>query len=213
ELRDDGLVLAYHDRSDGGLFATLCEMAFAGRTGVRVLLDDLGDDAFAALFAEELGVVLQVRHCDTDTVLQVLREAGLGRHAHVIGTVSDDDRVYIRAGGDALVDEPRADLMRAWAETSYRIQRLRDNPACADDEFAALSDDDPGLSPAPSFDPDDDVAAPFIATGARPRVAVLREQGVNGQIEMAAAFDRAGFDSVDVHMSDLIAGRAALDGF
>ncbi|MEX0900462.1 MAG: phosphoribosylformylglycinamidine synthase [Gammaproteobacteria bacterium] len=214
ELRDDKLLLAYHDRSDGGLFATLCEMAFAGRTGVRVLLDDLGDDATAALFAEELGVVLQVRHCDTDTVLQVLREVGLGRHSHVIGTVADDDHVYIQAAGAALIDAPRAELQRAWAETSYRIQRLRDNPACADEEFAVLDGiDDPGLSPLVSFDPADDVAAPFIGTGARPRVAILREQGVNGQVEMAAGFDRAGFAAVDVHMSDLIAGRASLDGF
>lgn len=213
-LRDDGLVLAYHDRSDGGLVAALCEMAFAGRAGVRVLLDDLGDEPVAAAFNEELGVVLQVRHCDTDTVLQLLRESGLGRHSHVIGTVSDDDRVRIQFGGRAMLDEPRSLLQRAWSETSHRIQYLRDNPACADEEYEALRDDgDPGLHAHLSFDPADDVAAPFVATGARPRIAVLREQGVNGQVEMAFAFDLAGFSATDVHMSDLMAGRATLSDF
>ncbi|MCA1798589.1 MAG: phosphoribosylformylglycinamidine synthase [Xanthomonadaceae bacterium] len=213
-LRDDRLLLAYHDRSDGGLFATLCEMAFAGHTGVHALLDDLGDDPLTALFSEELGVVLQVRHCDTDTVMQVLREAGLGRHSHVIGTPSADDRVRVQFAGRPLVDAGRVALQRAWTETSHAVQRLRDNPDCADQEYATIDDTaDAGLAPHMTFDPADDVAAPFVARGARPRVAVLREQGTNGQIEMAAAFDHAGFAAIDVHMSDLAAGRASLSDF
>ncbi len=214
DLARDGLLLAYHDRSDGGLFATLCEMAFAGHCGVDILLDDLGEDARAALFCEELGAVVQVRHCDTDTVLESLREAGLGRHSHVLGSLRDDDRVLIRHGKRALLDEPRASLQRAWAETSYRMQALRDNPECAEQEFSALLDAaDPGLQPRLTFDPQENIAAPMIAVGARPRVAILREQGVNGQLEMAAAFSAAGFDCCDVHMSDIIAGRTGLDGF
>ncbi|MGW8310127.1 MAG: phosphoribosylformylglycinamidine synthase [Thiogranum sp.] len=214
ELNTDGLLLAYHDRSDGGLLATLCEMSFAGHTGIEVRLDDLGGDARAALFCEELGAVLQVRHYDTDAVLEALREAGLGKHSHVLGSLGEDDRVVIRHAGRVLLDEARIDLQRAWAETSYRMQALRDNPACADQEFDGLLDgDDPGMQPALCFDPDEDPAAPFIVTGARPRVAILREQGVNGQVEMAAAFDRAGFACVDVHMSDIIEGRTDLAAF
>ncbi len=214
ELNQDGLLLAYHDRSDGGLFATLCEMSFAGRTGVEVCLDELGEDARAACFCEELGALVQVRHCDTDTVLEALRGAGLGRHSHVLGTLREDDRVVIRSAGRVLLDQARADLQRAWSETSYRLQALRDNPACADEEFAALDEPhDPGLQARASFDIDADPCPPLINSGARPRVAILREQGVNGQVEMAAAFERAGFLPVDVHMSDLIAGRTDLTGF
>ena len=214
DLNRDSLLLAYHDRSDGGLFATLCEMAFAGHTGLDVSLDELGDDPRAACFSEELGAVLQVRHCDTDTVLEALREAGLGRHSHVLGTLRDDDRVVIRSNSTSVLDESRVDLQRAWAETSYRMQALRDNALCAEQEFHALLDaDDPGLQPHPGFDIDFDPAAPMIATGARPRVAILREQGVNGQVEMAAAFDRAGFSCIDVHMSDVISGRTDLVEF
>ncbi len=161
-----------------------------------------------------MGALLQVRHCDTDTVLEALRVAGLGRHSHVLGTLRDDDRVVISSAGRVLLDEPRARLQRAWSETSYRLQALRDNPACAEEEFAALDErDDPGLRAQPGFDIDADPCAPLINSGARPRVAILREQGVNGQVEMAAAFERAGFQPVDVHMSDLIAGRTDLAGF
>jgi phosphoribosylformylglycinamidine synthase len=192
----------------------MCEMSFAGHVGIDIQLDDLGDDPRAALFSEELGAVLQVRHCDTDTVLESLREAGLGRHSHVIGTLREDDRVVIQFAGKALLDEARIDLQRTWAETSYQMQALRDNPDCALQEFDALLDgDDPGMQPEVRFDPEINPAAPFIGSGARPRVAILREQGVNGQLEMAAAFDRAGFACVDVHMSDVIAGRTGLTEF
>ncbi|MEJ2643648.1 MAG: phosphoribosylformylglycinamidine synthase [Gammaproteobacteria bacterium] len=214
DLGAAGLILAYHDRSDGGLFATLCEMAFAGRTGLAVQLDDLGDDPMAALFAEELGAVLQVCHADTDTVLETLREAGLGRHCHVIGCPLDDDRIVFTHDGRELLGENRVDLQRAWAHTSYAMQALRDNPDCARQEFDGLLDARaPGLNASLTFDVDDDVAAPFIARGARPAVAILREQGVNGQVEMAAAFHRAGFQCHDVHMSDILSGRVSLEGF
>ncbi|HHJ12856.1 MAG TPA: phosphoribosylformylglycinamidine synthase [Gammaproteobacteria bacterium] len=213
DLNQSGLILAYHDRSDGGLFATLCEMAFAGHCGLEVGLDALGGDARAALFNEELGAVLQVRHCDTDTVLETLREAGLGRHSHVLGTLREDDRLVFRHTGQVLLDEPRVQLQRIWAETSYRMQALRDNPDCAQQEYDNLLAADPGMQPRLSFDPQEDVAAPFVARGARPRVAILREQGVNGQVEMAAAFTAAGFECVDVHMSDIIGGRVTLEGF
>jgi phosphoribosylformylglycinamidine synthase len=214
DLAHEGRVLALHDRSDGGLLATVCEMAFAGHTGVTVHLDDLGPDPVAALFCEELGIVLQVRHGDTEEVLSALREAELGHHSHVIGTVEEGDRVRFCRGRQDLFNAPRAELQAAWAETSYRMQALRDNPDCAREEFERIMDaDDPGLSPVLAFDPEEDVGAPFVNTGARPRVAILREQGVNGQIEMAAAFDRAGFESVDVHMTDILSGRLDLSGF
>jgi phosphoribosylformylglycinamidine synthase len=213
DLNRDGLVLAYHDRSDGGLFATLCEMAFAGRCGVTVELADLGADDFAALFSEELGAVLQVAHADTDDVLKALHDAGLGHHSHVIGTLNDADRVELRRGHETVLSAPRAELQQAWSETTLRLQALRDDPECAAEEGARIGAPDPGLSATPTFDPEDDVAAPFVLRGARPRLAVLREQGVNGQVEMAAAFHRAGFACVDVHMSDVLAGRVALGEF
>jgi len=214
DLNQADLLLAYHDRSDGGLFATLCEMSFAGHCGLEAQLDELGDDQVAALFSEELGAVLQVRHCDTDTVLETLRAAGLGRHSHVIGTLRDDDRILFTFAGSTVLAQKRADLQRAWAQTSYRMQALRDNPDCAEQEYRALLDGaDPGIHPQLSFDPDDNPVAAMIATGARPRVAILREQGVNGQVEMAAAFDAAGFACHDVHMSDVIEGRTDLSEF
>ncbi len=214
DFNQSGLLLAYHDRSDGGLFTTLCEMSFAAHCGIDIQLDDLGDDARAALFSEELGVVVQVRHCDTDTVLESLREAGLGRHSHVLGSLRDDDRIVIQACGKPLIDEKRINLQRAWAETSYQMQALRDNADCAEQEFKRLLDgSDPGMQPRLRSDPEAGLAAPMLASGARPRVAILREQGVNGQVEMAAAFERAGFTCVDVHMSDVISGRNDLSGF
>lgn len=213
-LNEEGLIKAYHDRSDGGLFTTVTEMAFAGHCGVKVQLDELGDDHIAALFSEELGAVIQVAHRDTDQVLKSLHDAGLGRHSHVIGQPGDDDKLVFTYNHQPLLSESRIDLQRAWSETSYNIAALRDNSDCAKEEFDQLLDDsDPGIQPIINFDLDEDVAAPFIATGLRPRMAVLREQGVNGQIEMAAAFDRAGFESVDVHMSDIIAGRVSLKDF
>ncbi|PLY13941.1 MAG: phosphoribosylformylglycinamidine synthase [Sedimenticola sp.] len=213
-LNRDGLLLAYHDRSDGGLWATLCEMVFAGRTGITVQIDDLADDDFAALFSEELGAVIQVRHTDTDAVLKILHDAGLGSHSFVIGTLNDQDEVLIQRGSHAVLDASRVELQQAWSETTRGMQALRDNPECAEEEFARIADrDDPGISVELSFDPSDDVAAPMLATGVRPKMAILREQGVNGQIEMANAFFRAGFDCVDVHMSDVIEGRVDMADF
>jgi len=207
-----GELLAYHDRSDGGLFVTLVEMAFAGRSGISVDLDALGGDALAALFNEELGVVLQVAEAKVEQVMQRFADAGLGSLLTRVGKPTKDDKVTLMKGGKRLFQGSRSQLQQLWSETSYRIQKLRDNPDCADEEFEALAADDPGLSSSLSFDPEDDVSAPFI-TRSRPRVAVLREQGVNSQVEMAAAFHLAGFDAVDVHMSDILARRVDLGSF
>jgi phosphoribosylformylglycinamidine synthase len=213
ELARDGRVLAYHDRSDGGLAVTLLEMAFAGRAGLEI---DLGEVAgpVAALFSEEPGAVLQFRSGDLARAGAVLAANGLGNCTREIGRVVTGRRILIRAGPRTLLDEDRVRLRELWSETSWHMQRLRDEPACADEERAArLDEEDPGLCWELSFDPHADIAAPLIARGARPRVAVLREQGVNSQVEMAAAFDRAGFEAFDLHMSDLIDGRAVLDGY
>ncbi|HUO44948.1 MAG TPA: phosphoribosylformylglycinamidine synthase [Burkholderiales bacterium] len=217
-LSREDFILAYHDRSDGGLFATVCEMAFAGRCGVEL---DPGDAdstrAIEALFNEELGAVLQVRDGDANAVLALLKQAGLEIASRVIGKVTASDRIVIRAGARELLAASRSELHRAWAETTYQMQKLRDNPHCAQQEYDRILDDgDLGISPRLTFNLNEDsaenVAAPFVNL-ARPRIAILREQGVNGQIEMAAAFDRAGFDAVDVHMGDVIAGRTSLAGF
>jgi phosphoribosylformylglycinamidine synthase len=208
-----GWLAAYHDRSDGGLFATLAEMAFASRLGLEV---DLGPaaDPVAALFAEELGAVLQVRDGDLASVLAVFARHGLAPLVRAIGRPVASARIRIAGAGRVLLDEARTDLHRAWSETSFRMRELRDDPECAREEFAALADEgDPGLHAHATFDVDEDVAAPFIATGARPRVAVLREQGVNSHVEMAAVLYRAGFAPDDVHMTDLIEGRVSLDGY
>ncbi len=213
ELRDAGLILAYHDRSDGGLAVTLLEMAFSGRAGLDI---DLGDVAepIAALFSEELGAVLQLRSGDLGRSRDILERHGLGALSRPLGQVTRARQIRIAGGGRLLIDEDRVRLRALWSETSWRMQRLRDTPACADEERdARLDEEDPGLSWRLGFDPSDDVAAPFIATGVRPRVAILREQGVNSQVEMAAAFDRAGFTAVDLHMTDLIDGGATLEGF
>lgn len=216
-LNSDGKLLAYHDRSDGGLFVTLAEMCFAGHTGVDIKLDGLAESSsqFAReLFNEELGAVVQVRREDTSFVLQQFSAAGLGDHTSVIGTLNDDDQLRLSFEGETVVDQSRCSLQRLWSETSYRIQSLRDNADCAQEEFDNLLDaDDPGLHAELTFDINEDISAPYINKGARPKVAVLREQGVNGQVEMAAAFDRAGFESVDVHMSDLLSGRMSLENF
>jgi len=214
ELNAAGLLLAYHDRSDGGLFACLCEMAFAGRCGASIVLDDLGDEPLAALFAEELGAVIQVRHTDTDSVLEALREAGLGHHSHVIGALNDSDQIHFTHDSLSVFSDTRVNLQRAWSETTYRLQALRDNSECAREEFDTLLDAaDLGIQCRTTFDIGENIAAPYIAHGVRPRVAILREQGVNGHIEMAAAFHRAGFDAVDVHMSDLLSGGVNLKDF
>jgi len=214
DLNREGLLLAYHDRSDGGLFVTLCEMAFAGRCGVEADIGVLGEDDLGALFSEELGAVIQVRHTDADDVLKLLDDSGIGRHSHVIGTLSEDDRIRFCRGRREVYSASRAELQRSWSELTWQMQSLRDNPDCAREEYERIGDPgDPGLSPRLAFDPGDDIAAPFVERGLRPRLAVLREQGVNGQLEMAAAFHRAGFECVDVHMSDLAESRVDLREF
>jgi phosphoribosylformylglycinamidine synthase len=209
-LSADRRLLAYHDVSDGGLFVTLAEMAVASRCGLDVELPT-GGPALAALFAEELGAVVQVRRGDVERVIAEAHAARID--ACSIGAPHAGDRVTIRDRGGVVLDESRRDLHRAWSATTHAMQRLRDNPDAADQEYARLLDDDPGLVPQLTFDPHDDPAAPFIAKGERPRVAVLREQGVNGQVEMAAALTRSGFDAYDVHMTDLAAGRYRLADF
>jgi phosphoribosylformylglycinamidine synthase len=227
-------LLAYHDRSDGGLFTTVCEMAFAGRCGVTLNLDPLafdasqddvdafkrGDDeqlagrardlALAALYNEELGAVLQVRTADRAKVMAALREAGLGDCSHIVGQLNPRDEIRIVRNAKTVFAAKRDHLQRAWSETTFRMQSLRDNPDCAREEYDRILDkEDPGLSVSLSFTPKNI----SVNSGKRPRIAILREQGVNGQVEMAAAFDRAGFESVDVHMTDLIAGRMTLESF
>ena len=211
DLLSDELLLAYHDRSDGGLLAVLAEMSFAGHSGITARLGDIGADLLPILFNEELGAVLQVRHCDTDAVLEAFREAGLAHCTHVIGELNDSDELVLTFGHETVFSAPRASLQQIWAETSYQMQALRDNADCAAQEFERLADvQDPGLPVHRTFDPDDNIAAPYIRTGVRPTMAILREQGVNGQVEMAAAFDRAGFKTIDVHMTDIISGRVSL---
>ncbi len=241
QLVADQRLLAYHDRSDGGVVVTMIEMAFAGNCGLRV---DLGDgDPLALLFNEELGGVVQVPNKDLEVVEAVFRNHGLADCVHRIGTATDADHITLSVGGRQVLDTSRTRLRLAWAETTYQMQRRRDNPESADQEFAAKRNaDDPGLNVLLTFDPNDDVAAPFIDTrsdeaakrlgppeagsnrpGAahtsspkalvKPRVAILREQGVNSQTEMAAAFDRAGFAAVDVHMTDILSGQMTLESF
>ncbi len=213
-LRDEGRVLAYHDRSDGGLAVTLLEMAFAGHCGLEVNLAGAKGDGLAALFAEEPGVVLQVRAVDAPQVLGVLDAHGVQRCSAVIGRpLIGSDRIRLNAGR-ARIDESWEALKREWSETTFRMRELRDDPGCAREEFAAATAfDAPPLVVDLAFDTREDIAAPFIARGARPRIAVLREQGVNSQTEMAAVFHLASFESHDLHMTDLIAGRATLQGF
>ncbi len=212
-VRDESLI-AYHDKGDGGLLVTLAEMAFAGHCGLDVDIQTLGEDILAALFNEELGAVIQIKAQDLDKVQGVLAQFGLAQCSHVLGTVTADDRFIIRSGEQNVVERSRLQLRTIWAETTHKMQALRDNPGCADQEFAGKqADNDPGLNVALSFDVHEDVAAPYIAKGARPKMAVLREQGVNSHVEMAAAFDRAGFDSVDVHMSDILTGAAVLEDY
>ena len=209
-----GSLLAYHDRSDGGLLACLCEMAFAGHGGFEVDLAALGRDPLAALFNEELGAVLQVADDKLPSLLRSIADAGLGGCAHVLGAPAEHQRMVLRHRGALLLERKRSELQRLWSETSYRMQALRDDPDCAREEHERLLDaQDPGLHARLSFDPREAVAAPALMGGARPRVAILREQGVNGQVEMAAAFDYAGFEAVDLHMSDLLEGRRTLTGF
>ena len=213
ELRAADLLLAYHDRSDGGLFATLVEMAFAGHCGLHIALPGAAGPALAQLFSEELGVVVQIMADDEPRFAEILGKYGLAKAALYLGAPTSDMRVQMKIGA-VEIDESWVELRRAWSETSWRMRRLRDDPQCADEEFAAQTDvADPGLSVSLSFEPEDDVAAPYIARGIRPAVAILREQGVNSNTETAAIFDRAGFTPHDIHMTDLLAGRRSLREF
>ncbi|WP_046224541.1 phosphoribosylformylglycinamidine synthase [Vibrio sp. ECSMB14106] len=212
-------VVAYHDKGDGGLFVTLAEMAFAGHCGVNADIAALGEDTLAALFNEELGAVIQVRNDDLDAVLSTLAANGLEACSHVIGSVEASDEVVIKSGADVVIQRNRTELRTIWAETTHKMQGLRDNPICADQEHEAKKDNsDPGLNVKLSFDVNEDIAAPFIAgsminKGAKPKMAILREQGVNSHVEMAAAFDRAGFEATDIHMSDILTGQAVLEEY
>jgi phosphoribosylformylglycinamidine synthase len=208
-LNADGLLLAYHDRSDGGLIVALLEMAFAGGCGLEL---ELAGEPLPALFSEELGAVLQVRRSDLESVQATLAAHGLT--GAVVGRPVEEDRVVVRREGEVLLDRSRTELRALWSETTHAMQALRDDPGCAaEEQESRLDTTDPGLRAVLTFDPAEDVTAPFVGRGARPRVAILREQGVNGQIEMAAAFDRAGFEAVDVHMTDLLSGQVTLAGF
>jgi phosphoribosylformylglycinamidine synthase len=240
-LRSEGKLLAYHDRSDGGLWAAVCEMAFAGHVGVSLNVDmlvtegdgvadsraEFGDSknwasqvserrnelTLKALFNEEIGAVIQVKTADRDAVMAALREHSLSKHAHVIGKPNDRGAVEVWRDAKAQFAAPLEQLHKAWDDVSWRIAQLRDNPACADSEHAAAGvTDDPGLHLHLTFDPKDNVAAPFIGK-VRPKLAILREQGVNSHVEMSYAMGKAGFDTFDVHMSDLHAGRAKLTDF
>ena len=219
QLVAEDKLLAYHDRSDGGLFAALVEMAFAARCGLNVDLTslvanqvDVNEASIRALFNEELGAVIQIDKQDVAAVEALFKEADLA--LHTVATIGTDEKIVIRNQAGIVLEQNRADLQRAWQETSHAIQRLRDNPACADSEFALIDDNErSALFADVKFDVNEDIAAPFINSGAKPKIAILREQGVNGQIEMAAAFTRAGFDAYDVHMSDLMAGRVHLADF
>ena len=217
-LNNDGLLLAYHDRSDGGLFVTLCEMAFASHCGLSISLDPLPEDGPDSgpvhwLFCEEPGAVVQIRTRDRAEVLHAFRTTALEGHVHVIGHPVNDDRIEFRRRRESVFSHTRTGLQRLWSETTWHMQALRDNPQCALEEYQRLEDpDDPGLCARIPFDPADDICASLVGVK-RPRVAILREQGVNGHVEMAAAFHRAGFEAVDVHMSDIIEQRVTLDRF
>ena len=214
ELARDGRLLAYHDRADGGLAVAALEMAFAGRLGVELELA-AERPLIGALFSEELGVLLQVRDADVAGVVAACERHGLAGLVQRVGRVVAAERGFgVRHGDHRVLQATLTELRASWSETTWQMQRLRDDPECADEEQQSRLDEmDPGLSWAPSFDPQEDVAAPMIATGRRPCVAVLREQGVNSQLEMAAALERAGFAPVDLHMTDLLGGRASLDRF
>ena len=195
----------------------LVEMSLAGHVGVDIECAEMfsdADDLLAWLFNEELGVVLQVKTKDSAEVLRQLSSCGLAEQSRVIGGVNADDQIRFTVEGTEVLLDSRTQVHRLWAQTSYRLQAMRDNAHCAEQEYDALLDaNNPGLNSLLTFASDEDVAADLIATGERPRVAILREQGVNGQLEMAAAFVKAGFDCVDVHMSDILQGRRTLSEF
>ena len=212
-LMADDKIVAYHDRADGGLLVTLAEMAFAGHTGIKVDISALGSEPVAALCAEEVGVVLQVKSADKAAVEAVLAQHNLSTMSHFIGSISSDDAISISANGTEIFNMPRKQLQKWWTETSFRMQAIRDNEVCAKQEFDSIENDaNTEINPVVTFDMSEDITAEF-ANSPRPKVAILREQGVNGQQEMAAAFTKAGFDAVDVHMSDVLSGEVKFDSF
>jgi phosphoribosylformylglycinamidine synthase len=209
QLNKAGKILAYHDRSDGGLFTTLLEMAFAGHCGLAIDVSNLQGHVVDALYNEELGAVIQVPASDAQTIA-----AQFNGLAHVIGDVTGANQIEIKQHGKVIFADTRVNLHRMWSETTYQMQKLRDNPVSAQQEYdRLLNANDRGLFADLTYNPSENVAAPYIATGSRPKMAILREQGVNGHVEMAASFDRAGFAAYDVHMSDIIAGRVSLKDF
>jgi len=213
-LNQQQLLLAYHDRSDGGLFVTLCEMAFAAHVGLTIDLEGLGDHPIEILFSEELGAVIQVRRNDSKQVLEYLAAHGLGKHSRVIGKLNNQDVIEFYYKNKMILQESRVNWQQLWSKTSYKMQALRDNPDCAQQALAeSLNSENPGLNVKVNFDLEEDIAAPFIAKNIRPKIAILREQGVNSHFELAAAFDRAGFTAVDVHMTDVLNGRVSLRDF
>ena len=213
-LNNQQKILAYHDRSDGGLLATISEMIFAGRKGAEIELDNLvkeNANILGALFNEELGAVIQVKQSDLDDVINFLNSAGLGQCVFSIGQVIDDQCLKINYQGKEIYSNSRAKLQQIWSGVSYRMQSLRDNPDCALQQFDRIADDDdPGLSATLSYDLNENSVEKYVN---KPKVAILREQGVNGHVEMAAAFDRAGFTAIDIHMSDIINARVSLKEF
>jgi phosphoribosylformylglycinamidine synthase len=213
QLHLEGKILAYHDRSDGGLFVTLCEMAFASHVGLKIDISDLGFDPLSSLFNEELGAVIQIRSEDIESVLAALGADGIS-NGYIIGTLDETDQISIVFNKEVLCTYARIVLQKTWSETSFHVQALRDNPRCAKKQFEAINNpEDPGLNVDLTFDLTEDITLPFINLGARPRIAILREQGTYGHVEMAAAFDRAQFECVDIHMSDLQNKNSSLSEF
>jgi phosphoribosylformylglycinamidine synthase len=203
------VIEAYHDRSDGGLFATLTEMAFAGRCGLDIDLTNCGNDIKAILFNEELGAVIQVQKEHISNTLKKINEA-LKHNAFLIGSISQNQTIHIQHQNETVFKETRSNLQSAWSETSFKMQSMRDNPECALEEFSQISDDlDPGINPQFDFE----IPQLFAIKKTKPKIAILREQGVNGHVEMAAAFSTAGFEAHDVHMSDIIQGQKSLTDF
>jgi len=212
QLNSDGKLLAYHDRSDGGLLAALVEMSFASHIGLDISLDKLSGDALSILFNEELGAVVQVRQADAEAIIAQCAKAGLKTVVEV-AQLNKKGLITIKQNGKKLFSENAIELHRVWSATTYQLQKLRDNPDCAQQEYdKILLADDPGLHAKLTYDLNETPHAPALLLS-RPKMAILREQGVNGQVEMAAAFDRAGFAAVDVHMSDIISGRVKLADF
>ncbi|WP_086932943.1 phosphoribosylformylglycinamidine synthase [Agarilytica rhodophyticola] len=210
---DEGLLLAYHDKSDGGLITTLCEMAFAGHCGLHIDITAFDGDTHEILLNEELGAVLQVADHSLSRVKDIFAEHQLAASLYPLGTIAQEPAITIYRGGETVYQNTRVALQQLWSLNSYHIQKRRDNPDCAQQEFDAIAAENPGLSSKLSYDVKENISAPYLNKGANPAVAILREQGVNSHVEMAAAFDRAGFNAVDVHMSDLLSGQRSLEDF